>query len=258
MGEAISGTEGNGNIGARKPDGEAKGKRSSAKAGKGGGSDPAQGGSGAAGKADAGTEERGTASGEAEKLAGQSSVRVEPPTIQYPDPVPEPISLDQLRGRKQEAKAEKQQQVQQPKPQPVKVPSLRTGIELLAKAVYSVPALAQQGDWWYLSNEEAKTIGEQGEAALSTLESKRLQAATKFFNSVAPWVALVITVISVTYIRVQMTGAAYAKARSLGSPSGPANQNSGPAGNGGVSGSGAAAGAGAAKDRIAERLNGLD
>jgi hypothetical protein len=136
---------------------------------------------------------------------------------------------------------------------------LRTGIELLAKALYQIPALLGQGEWWVLSDEEARTISTQGEAALSSMDSKRLDKATKFFNSFAPWVALVVTVITVTYIRVQITSMAYAKARGLrGSTPGTGSENPAATGNGGVPGGGAAAGTGPTRDRVAERLGGTE
>jgi hypothetical protein len=104
-----------------------------------------------------------------------------------------------------------------PRPPPkVKAPTIRTAFEMFFKAVYACPALAGWGEHWYLTDMEAAALGEQAEASLSALPSKKAEAISRIVASYAPLVGLIGTAWVITQARVVETRRMRATAHETG------------------------------------------
>ena len=158
------------------------------------------------------------------------------------------MPLEELEARRQEPK---KGPGRPPKP---KAPTLETGLELLARGLFALPAILGQGEHWYLTEGESRQIGIQANAAVTSLPSRKVEALTKVVNQWAPWLGLATTLAVCLIARVQHTRMLYVQTAARGPRApGPAADGAPPSG-GNVPGNGAATGTGAAKNRVADVL----
>lgn len=137
-----------------------------------------------------------------------------------------------------------------PKPKPA---TLQTGLELLARGIFALPAVLGQGDHWYLDERESAQIADQANAALSSMPVKRIEALTKIVNVWAPWIGLAVTLAVCFIARIQVTRQLYAH-RAPGPRTTDRAAERAAASSADVPGNGAAPGAGATKNRVADFL----
>lgn len=139
--------------------------------------------------------------GPAPDVIAQNPIRVEAPP---PRPGAVPIeSLGSGRDRSKKAGTVGAQPAAMQQP-------IRRAIETICAGVFAMPALMGYGPHWYLSPQERKQLGEDGEAALGSMPQKQVKQFTDFINRYAPGANFAISVGVMGWVRLTESQRLYA------------------------------------------------